>query len=405
MFNSGALFKERLTAHMKLLNRYLRYIFNGHFMIALMFIIVTLAIYYQRWLADLSSTFPAAPIIALAFSFIVLYNPIQSFLKEPDKVFITVKEREMDRYFTYSLIYNYGLQLYIVVFVIAAIGPLYMTFYPDRQVGVNLLMVVVILLMKAWNLTLHWRSLQIDNRKFTSIEFIVRTLLTFMMFYSLITLQYVPVIGLIYVLYLNLIYFYIKKIQHLNWERLIHNDAERLAKFYRFVSLFAQVPHMKSRLRKRRILTSIVRRRTAFTKQSTYIYLYRLTFLRSGEYFALFIRLTVIALIAIVFVGNIWVKLTLALLFMYMTSFQLQTLFHHYRTHVWLELYPLDPMEKTSAFLTLAMQLSQVQAVILSLSFAMIGEGLFFVIMLLAGTIFNVAFHQLYIKKKIQAAA
>src|SRR5699024_10536285 len=147
-----------------LLNRYLRYIFNGHFMIAILFIIVTLAIYYQRWLTDVSPAFPAAVIIAIAFSSVVLYNPIQSFLKEPDKVFIAVKEQAMDRYFIYSLLYNYGVQLYIVVFVIAAVWPLYFTFYPERDGLLNVLIIATILLIKGWNLTLDWRLLQNDHR-------------------------------------------------------------------------------------------------------------------------------------------------------------------------------------------------------------------------------------------------
>ena len=59
MFNPVELFKQRLSEHIKLLNRYLRYIFNGHFMIALLFIIITLAIYYQQWLENVKEDFPA----------------------------------------------------------------------------------------------------------------------------------------------------------------------------------------------------------------------------------------------------------------------------------------------------------------------------------------------------------
>lgn len=65
MFNATDLFKERLQEHIKLLNRYLRYIFNGHFMIALLFIIITISIYYQQWLEQLSPNFPAAFVLAV----------------------------------------------------------------------------------------------------------------------------------------------------------------------------------------------------------------------------------------------------------------------------------------------------------------------------------------------------
>src|SRR5690625_117315 len=88
MLNVKELFKERISAHVRLLNRYLRYIFNGHFMIAILFLIVTAAVYYQRWLSDVPETFPAALVIALLFTFVVLYNPLQLFLKRPDQVFL-----------------------------------------------------------------------------------------------------------------------------------------------------------------------------------------------------------------------------------------------------------------------------------------------------------------------------
>lgn len=150
MFDAADLFKQRLVEHVKLLNRYLRYIFNGHFMIALMFMMITLAVYYQKWLENMSDNFPATLVIALILGVVISYNPIQSFLKEPDKVFIIVKEHEMYTYFRYSLLYNYIVQLYMVVIAIAVIGPLYLEAYPAREKLDFLLLLILVLLLKAW---------------------------------------------------------------------------------------------------------------------------------------------------------------------------------------------------------------------------------------------------------------
>src|SRR5690625_4195487 len=83
MFNATDLFKSRLKEHITLLTRYLRYIFNGHFTIAIFFAIITLAVYYQKALENVHPNFPAAFIVAIVLGFVVLYNPIQTFLKEP----------------------------------------------------------------------------------------------------------------------------------------------------------------------------------------------------------------------------------------------------------------------------------------------------------------------------------
>src|SRR5699024_4738475 len=112
MFNVKSLFNERLKQHIKLLNRYLRYIFNGHFMIAVLFAIVTLAIFYQQWLETLSPEFRADLLIAFVLSIIIVYNPIQTFLKEADKVFLLVQEKQMSGYFKRARLYNYIMQLY-----------------------------------------------------------------------------------------------------------------------------------------------------------------------------------------------------------------------------------------------------------------------------------------------------
>lgn len=402
MFNPKELFKNRLTAHLKLLNRYLRYIFNGHFMIALMFIIITVAIYYQRWLQTVPDTFPVALLIALALSFVTIYNPIQSFLKEPDQAFLIVKEKEMSNYFQWTLVYNYTVQLYVVAIVLAVTSPLYLAFYSDRGVLLNGLIVFTVLIVKAWNMVLNWKFIQLDNRSILFIEKVIRIVLTFSLFYTIITLEYFVIIGLIYVIYLNVALIYAKKETRLNWLRLIAQDAERLAFFYRFVSLFAQVPHVKSRMRKRSLLVRFVQKYTPFEPLSTYTYLYRLTFLRSGEYFSLFIRLTVLAILLIIFVPNVWLKLALAVLFMYMTSFQMQTLFYHHRLNVWTDLYPLGKGEKEAAFISIAMQVSLMQTILLSITFLSLGNYIFFLLMLLAGTFFNYTFHQFYVKKKIQ---
>lgn len=404
MFNPTDLFKMRLKAHVTLLNRYLRYIFNGHFMIALVFIIVTSAVYYERWLEEVPPTFPAAYVIAFFLAFVILYNPFQSFLKEPDKVFLIVKENEMHRYFKLAFLYNYVAQLYIVIFVLAALGPLYFEFYPERSTLLNVIVVFIVLILKAVNMTLNWHMLQVDDPKMFRGEKIVRIILTYVLVYTLIVGEHFLIVGLVYVVLVTISYAFAKKETRLHWERLIQNDLERLGQFFRFVSLFADVPHMKGKLKKRRYLAKFVRNFTPFSQTETPLYLYRLTFLRSGDYFGLYVRLTILALVFIVFVPNEWFKIVFGLLFMYMTSFQLQTLYFHHRNNIWHDLYPIGDETHRKSYLKWLNQLGMLQAAVLSLAFLAQGAAPFFFIMLGSGVVFSLSFHQLYMKKKIETA-
>src|SRR5690625_5315558 len=115
-------------------------------------------------------------------------------------------------------------------------------------------------------------------------------------------------------------YMLTKKKASLSWEKLIENDENRLAVFYRFVSQFANVPQTFKRLKKRKFLANIIERIVPFQHQTTFDYLYRLTFIRSGDYLKLFVRLSFIGMLIIFFVPNRWVVLLLGLLFIYLTD-------------------------------------------------------------------------------------
>lgn len=402
MFNATDLFKERFQAHIKLLNRYYRYIFNGHFMIALGFTIVAIAIYYQEWLEQLSPDFPAALVLAVALSFVVSYNPVQSFLKEPDKVFLIVKEKELQTYFKYSLIYNYVFQLYIVFIVLAAVAPMFMQAFPDKTMKDFLIVMFIVLLLKAWNLVMNWYMYQVQNIQIRRLDKVIRTLINLLIFYFLLQNSMLVVAAIILFCLLTVNnYFLIQKQAGIAWETLIENDQHRLASFYRFVSMFAEVPHLENRLKKRRILGRLVNRFVPFSHDATYAYLYRLSFIRSSDYLNMYIRLTIIGAIVIYFVPNVWFKLAFVLLFLYMTSFQMISLFHHYRTNIWIDLYPIKEELREQSFLMFLGRITILQAVVFSIVFIILEDYTFLFYALIVGLVFSYTFIHLYVKRKI----
>lgn len=403
MFNAKDLYIDRFKDHLKLLNRYLRYIFNGHFMIALLFMIITGAVYYQQWLSTLSEDFPSALVIAVIFGLLVCYNPLQLFLKEPDKVFLIVKETEMQRYFLFGLLYNYILQLYVVLVVIAVVSPLYTTMFMVGSKEI-LLLTLVILVFKAWNMLINWNMMKIRNNRLRVIDQVIRILMSMAIFYFIIMgdLLFAGITtGLFFLIFLN--NFVLTSRQHgLAWDVLIENDAHRLGNFYRTVSMFANVPEMKKRLKKRKLLASLVNKAIPFKNNVTYDYLYRLTFIRSGDYVSMYVRLIILGGLAIVFIPNVWLKIVLALLFIYMTNFQMVTLFHHYRTTIWIDLYPVTDEVRKKSFVTFMAQLTLIQTIIFSVLFIFWLDIPSFFLTLAIGTLFNYLFNYYYVKNRIE---
>src|SRR5690625_6758690 len=99
--------------------------------------------------------------------------------------------------------------------------------------------------------------------------------------------------------------------------------------FYRLANLFTDVPHIKSRMKKRKWLVACVNRFIPFKNKYTFDYLYRITFFRSGDYLGMYIRLLVIGGLLIYFIPNEWMKLIFFLLFIYMCLFILYILYIH----------------------------------------------------------------------------
>lgn len=403
MFNSTTLFRKRLSAHIKELSRYMRYILNGHTAIALVFLISVLAVYYQAWLAELPPSFPALTIIAILFSLLASYTPINTLLQEPDLVFIIVSEHKMTAYFRNALIYSYVVQLYFVLLLVAALGPLYFHAFPERNSKVYLLTLIVLLIIKALNLSIHWTMLRVRNANLRLGESVIRLLLTIILFVYLLKADYVVTTILTIILFTIFIVSYVmtRKSIGVNWELLVEKDRNRKQFFYRMASMFVDVPHLPSKVKRRRLLTSIVNRRTPFAKDSTYDYLYRQTFLRSGDYLQMYIRLIVLGGLLIYFVPNMLLKLAFALLFIYMSNFQLISLYHHHRIMIWLDLYPVQYTVRIRSFISLLLLLTFIQTILFTVLFLLQLNILYAVFTLILGSIFNYYFNVRFVSRKI----
>lgn len=403
MFDSHDFFKKRFAAHLKETSRYLRYIFNGHIAFAMLFFVSALAYYYQQWLTELPENFPTAIIIGVVFGLLVSYSPVRTLLKEPDLVFLITAENKMGPYFRNGIVYSFIIQLYLILLAGAMFGPLYFATYPERAGNVYLLTLVVVLVFKGWNLMANWWMLKVREPGIRYVDLLVRTLLNIAVFYFLI--QGEMVLAGITTLLFTLVFLYdlyvSRKQAGIVWDLLVEKDRSRMQSFYRLANMFTDVPHLRNQVKSRHWLVSLVSK-VPFANKHTFDYLYRITFVRSGDYLGMYIRLIVIGGLFIYYVPNIWMKLIFALLFLYLSSFQMMTLYHHHRTIMWLDLYPVDLEIRQKSLVKLLFQLTFIQTVIFALLFLWMGEFVGVLAVLVVGTIFNYLFINGYVKKKMK---
>src|SRR5699024_12182513 len=119
-------------------------------------------------------------------------------------------------------------------------------------------------------------------------------------------------------------------------------------------------------------------------------------------YFYLFFRLLVFYAFIFYFITNMWVELTVSLLFLYMSSFQLIPLFSHHQILIWMDLYPVEKADQQASFIKGSKQLGFIQTIIFTAVFLIEVDWIGSILIFVLGMLFIYVFHQFYVQKKIQ---
>ncbi|MGI8314510.1 ABC transporter permease [Halobacillus mangrovi] len=403
MINAKELWTRRFSEHMKETSRYLKYIFNGHIAFAMLFFISALAYYYQQWLLDLPDNFPTAVITGVAFGLFASYSPVRTLLKEPDLVFLLPAEFQLNDYFKRCLYYSFIVQLYVVFLIAAALGPLYFATYPELGTEHYLMMIGVFLIVKVWNMLSNWWMLKDRNPRIRWTDQIVKAILNVVIFYFLSKGEWVfaSIVTVLLVVVVLYTYTLARQKAGLAWDLLVEKDQQRMRTFYRIANMFTDVPHLKNTVKKRHTLVQALVSKIPYRQDRTYTYLYRITFTRSSDYLGMYFRLVIIGGLAIWFVPNVWVKIAFAILFLYLSAFQMMTLWNHHRTVVWLDLYPVRQEWKQQALLQWLRQLMLFQTFLFGLLFLLQWNPLGLAIVWAGGSLFSFAFINAYVKPRL----
>ncbi|MBM4764172.1 ABC transporter permease [Bacillus sp. B15-48] len=403
MFKAETLWKQRFGQFLKETSRYLRYIFNGHLVIVLLFLLGTAGFYYQEWIHTLDANFPAAAISAIILALALTYSPILTLLTEPDKMFMLPLESKLGDYFKRTGILSFFLQAYLLLILLAVVMPMYVK-VTDGSFRSFFPFFLFLLGLKALNLFIRWK-VQFYIEKNTHItDSLVRFSVNIVVLYLLFSGAN-PFIVLIPALLLVLLYVYYRgqtREKGLKWELLIELEEKRMGAFYRVANLFTDVPKLKDRVKRRKWLDFLAER-IKYGQDNTFSHLFVRTFFRSGDYFGLFTRLTIIGAITIYFLTYGLGQVVLALLFLYLTGFQLLPLWNHHQHKLWVDLYPLQSATKEKAFTRLLSVVLAVQSLLFGLVISLKLEWGLAAVSVLLGLVFTVFFVYFYSKKRRQS--
>lgn len=396
------LWKERLQLYSIEMRKYLKYIFNDHLLFVAIFALSGGAYYYSGWVKTLDHHFPIGWVMGLILGLVLTISPIYTLLKNADKVFLLPLETKLHSYFRKAITLSFIIQAYILLMVLAVLMPMYVhaTGSSFRSFFFYL---IIMWILKYWNLFMHWDVLKFRDPQVEISDWIIRFALNTIFVFLLVEKAAIWYIGVLILLYIGVyLYFHrLAKGKTIKWDLLIEKEEKRLTGFYRFANLFTDVPKLKGQVKRRKWLDPILNR-VKYGQQNTYRYLFARTFVRTNEYFGLFVRLTIIGGLILLFSDQRYLMIGVAIVFLYLTGFQLIPMVRYHELKIWLNLYPVSGDLKRNSFLKVITIVLMLQAVIFGILSLISGSWVNGVLVLLIGIVFVLILVKVYIPSRIK---
>lgn len=286
----NSLFEERRKVYYRQNLKYLRYVFNDHFVLFLMILLGALAVQYAQFLQVHSlSVAEKVGLVLLVSALSQAFGRLATFVEPADKVFLLPQEVAVRKVLWMSCLRSLIFPAAISFILVGVVAPLL-----RWSLLYLVLWFLLLVLLKALGLTFRLRQMMPS--------------------------------GII------------------AWESLIAYEENRKTNTLRFFALFTNVKGLKTQSRRRKYLDFLLPKTLR-----TYEYLFSRSFLRSGDYLSLTLRLVLLAVLSLIFIDNSIVAVILAAVFNYLLLFQLFALQESFDYQLLTRIYPLRQSSKFSA--------------------------------------------------------
>ncbi|MBM7659919.1 ABC-2 type transport system permease protein [Bacillus mesophilus] len=395
------IWSQRFSNYLKELSRYMKYMFNDHLMIVVLIAVSAGAVYYNQWLSQLPEAFPYEWIMGIVLGIVITASSIRSFLKEPDLVFLLPVEHKMSEYFKKGIVYSFVIHSLTILVTFIVLVPM-LNQFTDNSLQKLLVLYFIMLVLKGWNLFLSWRMFHIFEQKSSWFDYLIR--LAFTTVFLVLLLGGAPFIYMLILLVIGVIwaasYYTMTKGKSVKWELLIDAETKLMNRFYRLANLFVDVPHLRSEVKPRRWLDWISAS-IPLKHDHVFDFLYIKTFIRTGEYLGLYIRLLIISGFILYGVHFEFASLVIVPFFIYISGLQLITMYKQHDQKLWLDLYPTLRSTRELAFQRMLFKLMIGYVVLLSLLVVFLKGPFVAAICAIVSALFSYVFVYKYVKAKL----
>ncbi|OJG12425.1 hypothetical protein RU94_GL002216 [Enterococcus asini] len=337
-----------MKQHQKQMMRYLRYVFNDHFVLACTFLLGGVGLYYSDFVKTLPANFlPGKVVILIVLVGLLHVGTFVSLTKPADQVFLLPKEVQMQDFLNRAFRYSLWFPFAVLVLGAGFLMPLYVV---STQQSYWAFFPLVLLLWSLKVAFLYLRRYQLVQNPWLASRCYPLWLVTSGAMLA-VALWFSPWLGLIGSVLLALVYreLLLKRVkQPLAWDKMIATENRRLQRIYRFINLFTDVPQIATSVKRRKYLDGIL---ALIPKEQghSYLYLFSHRLLRGSDFGGLYARLLVLGSLLLYFVAERWFSIGLGCLFLYLIGFQLAPLYNQFQYMVMTQLYPLPEKQKARA--------------------------------------------------------
>lgn len=388
MHDFTAQWNKRFSAYLKEVGKYGRLIMNDHFSIIILIILAFAGLYYRELLVQLQSMdlsivrwgIIVGAVVYLSLIFI-WGRPIW-LTKDPDKSYLFARGEEWQSFWLKSTLVSSILPMVIIALGTAVLMP-FLEIIQVWTLSESWLLILYLTVFKLISFLLLYLDIfnlgfgQIISQPLSRTHHSIFVGLVLLLTFTLpsTVAKFIPLVMI--VLLVIYIVWAMTQRQHrwIAFEYVVEEEEQREANFYRWVSVFADVPHLKPSVKRRAYLDSLIQ---FFSRQNLnrYTYLFIRTLFRNNAYSGIWIRVMVFIAMLIVLVSNPWMLLAMGVLSHILTLVQLVPLMTAYRNHPFQQLYPnrqddiLKSFQTTSLFIIIIQVLVYALAALLSQVFS-----------------------------------
>lgn len=394
------LFKKRAGLQQKRFAKYLKLIFNDHFVLVIFFLFGGFLFFYSTSLETIQPTQTYLLGIVALFWWVMLQVGNLATLAQPaDSYFLLPKEGQMPLYLKKAFKHSLPLPILVLVASTFLAGPLILVLksYPTWQLG---LFLIELLALKAGRLFLSVQDLLLKKSSLT--KWVLQLIEIGVIVLSLFLSPWLGAgLGLLLAICLAQPLYAKTRAREFSWDLFVATEQRRLKRLYQLVAVFTDVPEITNTVKRRRIFDPLLKK-IPLVQKNTFTYLYARRFLRGGEYASLFLSVTSFGVVLILVLQQLYWVIGAAVLFFYLLGFQLLPLAKQFDYMTLTKLYPISTAQRQHNFLTILKIILTVASVCFVLASLFVLSPLHSLFLLLILTLENFLFCYFYAPKRLQ---